>query len=918
MNRRVLLKQADGHSGVVFRSKPQSGVDSKNVLPNGTIAQLIGREGEYLKIQADGKVGYVKARNVKLIAETPAPKQQPAAPVAAPQPVAVPTPAASVEPLQAGSVVTFTINGMQHTIDTSKSDIPVDLSTHDWIAANIPNSGIRRSCGVGRCGSCVCSLSYTDNTLGKTVVRSFNSCLRPILACNGMHITTISGIGNAANPHPCQDALAKHSGTQCGFCSAGMVMNLYSKLTDNPSTKFTAAELDKSIDGNYCRCTGYRPILDAYKSFASDTESKTEEKTTTQKVFNATPLEKPTTNYKPIEAPQNFMAKPTTRLATTDSSGAQWFTATTQAELQTILKSLSTRAVIPKDVMKVAGHTSLGLYAGRKANVYVSIGNIPELSKCVFTQIGTQVTVGSTTTLTNMLSFFENAIKALGATSQKIKFLQRFVEHGMRSPGNNVRNTGTVGGNLMLAYEHQNDGLAFPLEWPMLFESVDATLNIVNAKTSTTSTVTFPQFYAITPDEMKFSFIHSINIPYSETGDVFVSYKTGARHIYSEAFASAAMKVNVAANGTITPGKTRMVFNGMGTTAARMTSLETAMDGMLVTDEAKFKSLVAIIQSTLKPAEKPEYRIQLCVSFFYKFFLGLQPNLPASLKSAVAPWNDKATTSGKQAFTPDPSEAPISMPIQKIDGLKQCTGEAEYIQNIPLTTGTIHGSIVWATQIGDFTLNPTVASGMPGFKGVITSADVPDNKSMLLASKKTLYVGQAIVIVLAATRQQASDCAAAFGVNYTQTTPAVIDLDVASQDKTRHMSSQSITEGDVEKEFATAPKVVTDTWDLGAQYHFHMETQSAYAMVGGEGGVVVHSATQMPVVVQQSVAAVLGQPASTVDIRNRRCGGGFGGKLTNSVTPACFAAVATNKTKLPVSIVYEQSDNMLGAGLRPP
>ena len=215
MSRRVLLKQADGHPGVVFRSQPQSGIDSKNVLTNGTIATLLGREGEFLKIQAGEKIGFVKARNVKLIAETPIVSQKPvAAPVVSQKPVAAPVvaPKTAVPVLKEGSVVSFTINGMQHTIDMSKSSIPVDLSVHDWIVENIPNSGIRRSCGVGRCGSCVCSLSYQDNTLGKPVVRSFNSCLRPILACGGMDITTVAGIGNAAKPHPCQNALAKHSG----------------------------------------------------------------------------------------------------------------------------------------------------------------------------------------------------------------------------------------------------------------------------------------------------------------------------------------------------------------------------------------------------------------------------------------------------------------------------------------------------------------------------------------------------------------------------------------------------------------------------------------------------------------------------------------------------------------------------------
>ena len=221
-------------------------------------------------------------------------------------------------------------------------------------------------------------------------------------------------------------------------------------------------------------------------------------------------------------------------------------------------------------------------------------------------------------------------------------------------------------------------------------------------------------------------------------------------------------------------------------------------------------------------------------------------------------------------------------------------------------------------MIGDFTFDPSVSSAMPGYRGVVTAADVPNNKAVLLASEKTTYIGQAMVIVLAESHQQAIDCAAAFVVKYTNQTTAVVDLDVAGKDKSRLLSTAKLSQGDVATGFAASAHVVTDTWDVGAQYHFHMETQSAFAVPDTEGGIIVHSATQMPVVCQQQIATTLDQKASDVDVRNRRCGGGFGGKLTNSFTPACLAAVATTKTKLPVSIVYDQSDNMLGCGIRPP
>lgn len=100
-----------------------------------------------------------------------------------------------------------------------------------------------------------------------------NGCLTSICSVDGFHITTVEGIKseNDNSLHPIQERLAEFYASQCGFCTPGIVMSLYGILNkiENPTMK----DIEDSLDGNLCRCTGYRPILDAAKSFACDRQT---------------------------------------------------------------------------------------------------------------------------------------------------------------------------------------------------------------------------------------------------------------------------------------------------------------------------------------------------------------------------------------------------------------------------------------------------------------------------------------------------------------------------------------------------------------------------------------------------------------------------------------------------------------------
>ncbi|XP_045512188.1 xanthine dehydrogenase/oxidase-like [Pieris brassicae] len=161
--------------------------------------------------------------------------------------------------------ITFWVNG---EFCSAGSEVDSDETLNDYLRKRLNLRGTKYMCKEGVCGACIVVATAPDHNGFKRTL-SVNSCLILILQCQDWEITTIEGIGDRQRYHPIQRRLAEYNGSQCGYCSPGWVMSMYG-LLESRHYDLNQEEIENSFGSNNCRCTGYRSILDAFKSFAKD------------------------------------------------------------------------------------------------------------------------------------------------------------------------------------------------------------------------------------------------------------------------------------------------------------------------------------------------------------------------------------------------------------------------------------------------------------------------------------------------------------------------------------------------------------------------------------------------------------------------------------------------------------------------
>ena len=127
----------------------------------------------------------------------------------------------------------------------------------DLLREDLHCTGTKEGCGEGDCGACTVVVGEEKD--GKLELRAINSCIRLAHSIDGMALWTVEDLKN----HPAQEAMVQCHGSQCGFCTPGFVMSLFALYENQDGAPLSRAQAQGALSGNLCRCTGYRPILNA-------------------------------------------------------------------------------------------------------------------------------------------------------------------------------------------------------------------------------------------------------------------------------------------------------------------------------------------------------------------------------------------------------------------------------------------------------------------------------------------------------------------------------------------------------------------------------------------------------------------------------------------------------------------------------
>ena len=468
--------------------------------------------------------------------------------------------------------IRFILNGE----DVALKDVKPTETLLDFLRLKRRLTGTKEGCAEGDCGACTVLVGRLID--GKLHYESVNACIRFIGSLNATHVVTVEHLAaKDGTLHPVQQAMVDCHGSQCGFCTPGFVMSLYGLWLSNSNPDREAIE--KALQGNLCRCTGYEPIVKAAEQVART---------------------RPSALFDPLERTRSDIVA---RLWAMQGSGTISITSGEDRLLVPGSEEALARILSEEpNATVVAGSTDVGLWVTkqmRALNPVVFINHLQELQTITSGEGG--ITIGAGVTYT----------RAFETIAKKVPTLGRLIT---RIGGEQVRNMGTIGGNIA-------NGSPIGDSPPPLI-ALGATVKL--RSTEGTRMLRLEDYFIDygKQDRRPGEFVESLFVPYPAEDTHFAVYKITKRRDEDITAVLGAFYLTLDEQGDV--NDVRIAFGGMAGTPKRARAVENELIGR-PWSEATIEAARDAFDSDFQPLSDwratSEYRQLTAKNLLTRFYL---------------------------------------------------------------------------------------------------------------------------------------------------------------------------------------------------------------------------------------------------------------------------------------------------------
>ena len=473
----------------------------------------------------------------------------------------------------------------------SLTDAPPTRSLLDWLREDARCTGTKEGCAEGDCGACTVVVGQLD-AAGQLQTQTVNACIRFLPTLDGKAVLTVEDLSPPGGPlHPVQQAMVDCHGSQCGFCTPGFVMSLWDcqQRHQAAGTRPTRQQLADDLSGNLCRCTGYRPILDAGERM----------------------LEQPTPapdHAAVVAALQSLADDPP--LAYQTAAGQAYWAPRSVADFAEL------RAEHPQ-ARVLAGATDIGLWVNkqlRELPELIDIGQVAELAQIEMRDGALHI--GAAASL-------EAAWAALA------RHWPQLTELWLRFASPPVRHAGTMGGNVA-------NGSPIGDSAPVLM-ALDA--RIVLQHRQQLRQLPLSGFYTgyLKNQLQTGEFVRTLVVPLPRPGAMVRTYKVSKRFDSDISALCAAFSIDLDGDRV---RDVRLAFGGMAATVQRPAGAEAALRGQ-PWHEAALQAAMAALATDFTPLSdlraSAGYRMQVAQNLLKRFWLETRADSPLPA-DAVSVW----------------------------------------------------------------------------------------------------------------------------------------------------------------------------------------------------------------------------------------------------------------------------------------